>query len=164
MTYFWSHLEPSIAICTACLMTYRPLFRLHATRDPGTLLPTNTQSHATGSSTNRTANVGGRIRNDGNWPLPPPIRSGLQLDPRPSNPGQRSDLTGVDLELEILTKEEGQEKQRKAQRERQARGDEYECSRIVVGEEASFVWWTFFSVAAGLYVVSDMNFNRMKTF
>lgn len=142
MTYFWSHLEPSIAICTACLMTYKPLFCLPAVLAPATLLPTNTQSHATGSSTNRTANVAGGIRNDGNWPLPPPIRSGLWLDPRPNNPGQRSDLTGVDLELEVLTKKEDQEKQRRIQRERETqacRRDEYEGPRIVVGEEASFV-------------------------
>lgn len=142
MTYFWSHLEPSIAICTACLMTYKPLFRRPATLAPGTLLPTNTQSHATGSSTIRTANVGGEIRNDDNWPLPPPIRSGLRLGPRPNNPGQRSGLTGVDLELGMLTKKEDQEKQKKIQRERDAQdyqGDEYEGSRIVVGEEASFV-------------------------
>lgn len=142
MTYFWSHLEPSIAICTACLTTYKPLFRRPATLAPGTLLPTNTQSHATGSSTIRTANVGGEIRNDDNWPLPPPIRSGLRLGPRPSNPGQRSGLTGVDLELGMLTKKEDQEKQKKIQREREAQdyqGDEYEGSRIVVGEEASFV-------------------------
>ena len=142
MTYFWSHLEPSIAICTACLMTYKPLFRRPATLAPGTLLHTNTQSHANGSSTIRTANVGGEIRNDDNWPLPPPIRSGLRLGPRPNNPEQRSGLTGVDLELEMLTKKEDQEKQKKIQREREAQdyqGDGYEGSRIVVGEEASFV-------------------------
>lgn len=122
-------------------MTYKPLFRRPATLALGTLLPTNTQSHATGSSTIRTANVGGGIRDDGNWPLPAPIRSGLQLDPRPNNPGQRSDLSGVDLELQVLTKKEDQEKQRKIQREREAQDDrgEYEGSRIVVGEEASFV-------------------------
>lgn len=135
MTYFWSHLEPSIAICTACLMTYRPLFRLHATQAPGTRLPTNPQSQATGSSTNRTADVGGGI-----WPLPPPpISSGLRLDPRPNNPGQRSNLTGVDIELEVLTRREDQETQRRTEREREARRDEYEGSRIVVGEAASFV-------------------------
>lgn len=79
---------------------------------------------------------------DGNWPLSPPIRSGLQLDPRPQKPGQRSDLTGVNIELELLTKKEDQEKRRKTHRGREARayrGDEYECSRIVMGEEASFV-------------------------
>lgn len=74
--------------------------------------------------------------------MPPPIRSGLRLGPRPNNPGQRSGLTGVDLELGMLTKKEDQEKQKKIQREREAQdnqGDEYEGSRIVVGEEASFV-------------------------
>lgn len=138
MTYFWSHLEPSVAICTACLMTYKPLFCLPKARAPGTLLSTNTQSHPTGSSTNRTANVGGGIRNDGSWPLSPSIRSGLQLDPRPNHPGQRSNLTGVILELEVLTNEG----QRKTLREREAQasgGDKYEDSRIVVGEAASFV-------------------------
>lgn len=135
MTYFWSHLEPSIAICTACLMTYRPLFRLHATQAAGTLLQTNPQSHATGSSTNRTANVGGGV-----WPLPPPpISRELRLDPRPNHPGQRSNLTGADIELEVLTRREDQETQRGTRREREARRDEYEGSGIIVGEAASFV-------------------------
>lgn len=138
MTYFWSHLEPSVAICTACLMTYKPLFCLPKVLAPGTLLPTNTQSHATGSSTNRTANVGGGIRNDSNWPLPPPIRSGLHLNPRPNNPGQRSDSTGVGLELEVLSKE-GQRKTQKEIEAQASRGDESEDPRMVVGEVASFV-------------------------
>lgn len=51
-------------------------------------------------------------------------------------------MTGVDFELDLLTKKEDQEKQRKMRREMEAqayRGDEYESSRIVVREEASFV-------------------------
>ena len=142
MTYFWSHLEPSIAICTACLMTYKPLFCRPA--KPSTQsLTTGPQNHNTGSSTNRKTTIGSGIRNEVNWPLPPPpIRSRLQFDPRSKKSGQNSNLTGADLELELLTKKEEQEKERKTQREMEAqvyRGDEYDCSRIVVGEEASFV-------------------------
>lgn len=145
MTYFWSHLEPSIAICTACLMTYKPLFCLPATRIPTSTqrLTTGPQNPNTGSSANRKTTIGSGIRNEGNWPLPPPpIRSRLQLDPRSKKSGQNSNLTGAGLELELLTKKVEQEKHRKTHRETEAqayRGDEYDCSRIMVGEEASFV-------------------------
>lgn len=128
MTYFWSYLEPSIAICTACLMTYRPLF----------CLSTCNQSDTTPSFDNRQIDAGGGFINDVIWPLPPPIRSRLQLDPR-------SNLPGVDLELELLTKKEDQEKLRKAQRERKAQAQaqayrhDHGISRIDEWEEASFV-------------------------
>lgn len=133
MTYFWSHLEPSTAICAACIMTYKPLFSLP-------LFPSRAKSSTSGSSANKVTYPKTRIMNESDWAAIPRILQ-FERDYIRSMPGSSDLAVGADIPMNSLTKMKvGQEKRRNEKdKESDCHGDEYESSRITMGSETSFV-------------------------
>lgn len=133
MTYFWSHLEPSTAICTACIMTYKPLFSFP-------LFPNRTKSSTSGSSANKVQYPRTLIMHESDWAAIPRVLQ-FETDYRRSMPGSSDLAVRVDIPVDSLTtKKDGQDKRRNEKdKELDCHGDEYECSTIAMGSETSFV-------------------------
>ncbi|MCJ1462047.1 hypothetical protein MMC07_000647 [Pseudocyphellaria aurata] len=128
-TYLWSHVEPATAIWCACLMTYRPLF---------VDLCSRFQSILGGSKQTSSKNELNRTTSG--------INEGSDSDALPS---LGRDLRGNDsagyLKLSARAAKGNLHivnvwaKPSSPERRNSSSADEYECSRIAVGREASMV-------------------------
>lgn len=129
-TYLWSHIEPATAIWCACLMTYRPLFvdissKLRGFFDGNKQNPANKRSFSS-----KTTNSSTGFDSDA-WPSPSENPGGQEsagyrdLHAR----GAKGNLHVVDFPMKPSPPDLHSSSPR----------DEYECSRIAVGREASLV-------------------------
>ncbi|MCJ1267410.1 hypothetical protein MMC22_007295 [Lobaria immixta] len=129
-TYLWSHIEPATAIWCACLMTYRPLFvdigsKLRSVFGGSKPNPSNKKF-----SSSKTTNSSTGFDSDA-WPSPPENPHGQEsaayrdLHAR----GAKGNLHVVEFPM----------KPSPPPLHSSPPADEYECSRIAVGREASLV-------------------------
>ncbi len=136
MAYLWSHIEPATAIWCACIMTYRPLFACLNTKYH------SFRSRQSNLSNNQTNTLSDNI-DDGGTRRPSTIRNLLSGEESAGYKdlyvkAGKGKVHVINVAMTPYSPEPKTTKTKKnGQDDRQE--DEYECSNIAIGREASLI-------------------------